>query len=71
MSFADTFKALSDPTRREILNLLKQEKLTAGEIVAHFDTTGATISHYELNLSVFEEVLAWIQDLMEEKHEED
>lgn len=43
MSFADTFKALSDPTRREILNLLKQEKLTAGEIVAHFDTTGATI----------------------------
>ena len=38
MSFADTFKALSDPTRREILNLLKQEKLTAGEIVAHFDT---------------------------------
>ena len=85
MSFADTFKALSDPTRREILNLLKQEKLTAGEIVAHFDTTGATISHhlsilrhaglkyiyYELNLSVFEEVLAWIQDLMEDKHEED
>ena len=92
MSFADTVKALSDPTRREILNLLKQEKLTAGEIVAHFDTTGATISHhlsilrhagliddsksgkyiyYELNLSVFEEVLAWIQDLMEEKHEED
>ena len=46
MSFGDTFKALSDPTRREILNLLKQGSMTAGQIVEHFDTTGATISHH-------------------------
>ena len=39
MSFGDTFKALSDPTRREILNLLKQGSMTAGQIVEHFDTT--------------------------------
>ena len=46
MSFGDTFKALSDPTRREILNLLKRRSMTAGQIVEHFDTTGATISHH-------------------------
>ena len=46
MSFGDTFKALSDPTRREILNLLKRGSMTAGQIVEHFDTTGATISHH-------------------------
>ena len=37
---------LSDPTRREILNLLKRGSMTAGQIVEHFDTTGATISHH-------------------------
>lgn len=42
----DTFKALSDPTRREILNLLKQGPLSAGEISEHFDMTGATVSHH-------------------------
>lgn len=46
MSFADTFKALSDPVRREILQLLKTGKLSAGEIGSHFDTTGATISYH-------------------------
>ena len=46
MAFADTFKALSDPTRREILNLLKQKEMTAGEIVEHFQVSGATISHH-------------------------
>lgn len=49
MSFADTFKALSDPTRREILKLLKNSCLSAGEIGAHFDMTGATVS-YHLNI---------------------
>ena len=34
MAFAETFKALSDPVRREILNLLKGGRLTAGEIAA-------------------------------------
>ena len=46
MSFADTFKALSDPVRREILQLLKTGKLSAGEIGSHFDPTGATISYH-------------------------
>lgn len=46
MAFADTFKALSDPIRREILMLLKQGRLSAGEICSHFDMTGATISYH-------------------------
>lgn len=46
MAFADTFKALSDPTRREILNLLKKRPMFAGEIVEQFQMTGATISHH-------------------------
>ena len=37
MAFAETFKALSDPVRREILVLLKKEKLSAGEIGKHFE----------------------------------
>lgn len=46
MSFAETFKALSDPARREILQLLKCGRLPAGEISAHFEMTGATISYH-------------------------
>lgn len=49
MSFAETFKALADPIRREILQLLKDGRLSAGEIGSHFDMTGATIS-YHLNI---------------------
>ena len=49
MSFANTFKALSGPVRREVLVLLKQGRLSAGEIGSHFDMTGATIS-YHLNV---------------------
>lgn len=85
MPLADTFKALSDPTRREILNLLKKRSMPAGEIAECFHTTGATVSHhlsilkeadlitdrrdgkyiyYELNLSVFEEVLDWFHDFL-------
>ena len=52
MGFAETFKALSDPTRREILNLLKRGDLSAGEIADRFDMTAATISHH---LSVLRE----------------
>ena len=46
MSFAETFKALSDPVRREILELLKEKNMTAGEISSRFDMTGATISYH-------------------------
>ena len=46
MTFADTFKALSHPVRREILNLLKHGRLSAGEIAGQFEMTGATISHH-------------------------
>ena len=46
MSFQEMFKALSDPTRREILQLLRQGALPAGEIAEHFNMTGATISHH-------------------------
>jgi len=46
MAFAETFKALSDPVRRQILELLKEGPLPAGEIGSHFDMTGATISYH-------------------------
>lgn len=46
MSFAETFKALSDPVRRDILVLLKDGSMSAGEIGSHFDMTGATISYH-------------------------
>ena len=46
MNFAQTFKALSNPIRRRILELLKAEKLSAGDIASHFDVAGATISHH-------------------------
>ena len=80
MAFADTFKALSDPVRREILVLLKDGKKSAGEIAENVDMTNATISshlsqlkkaglvfesryknyiYYEINVSVFEEMMLW------------
>ncbi len=80
MAMADTFKALGSPVRREILMLLKNGRLSAGEIGEHFDMTGATMSHhlsqlkkadlifeskeknfvyYELNATVFEEIMLW------------
>lgn len=46
MSFTNTFKALSHPVRREILDLLKMDKMSAGEIADQFELTGATISHH-------------------------
>lgn len=46
MGFAETFKALSDPVRRDILMLLKEGSLSAGEIGSHFQMTGATISYH-------------------------
>ena len=84
MGLQNTLKALSDPVRREILNMLKSGRMSAGEITDKFDITGAAISRhlsvlkdadlirdkregkfifYELNTSVLEEIMLWIQDL--------
>ena len=52
MSLQHTLKALSDPIRREILNLLKDGRLSAGEICDRFPVTGASISRH---LSVLKE----------------
>ncbi|HJD39487.1 MAG TPA: metalloregulator ArsR/SmtB family transcription factor, partial [Candidatus Blautia stercoripullorum] len=46
MGFAETFKALSDPARRRILELLKDGRLSAGDISRHFDMTQATVSYH-------------------------
>ncbi|MBQ4110246.1 MAG: winged helix-turn-helix transcriptional regulator [Clostridia bacterium] len=84
MGMNETLKAISDSVRRDILQMLKSGKKSAGEIAEHFDLTGATVSYhlsklkkadliteqkqknfiyYELNTSVFEEVLTWIYTL--------
>ena len=52
MSLQNTLKALSDPIRREILNLLKGGRLSAGAITEHFPVTAASISRH---LSVLKE----------------
>ena len=91
MGFAETFKALSDPVRRQILELLRDKKRSAGEIGQYFDMTGATISYhlsqlkkaglvfetkhknyiyYELNVSVFEEILLWLSQFGGKNNEE-
>ncbi len=84
MGMNETLKAISDPVRRDILQMLKGGKKSAGEIAEKFNLTGATVSYhlsklknadliaeqkyknyifYELNTSVFEEVLTWIYTL--------
>ena len=52
MGIQNTMRALSDPIRRDILNLLKEGRLSAGEITEHFDVTGAAVSRH---LSVLRE----------------
>ena len=46
MGLQDTMKALSDPTRREILRLLKEGRRSAGEICGHFSISNASISRH-------------------------
>ena len=52
MALQDTMRALADPIRREILNMLKGGRMSAGDICAHFEVTGASISRH---LSVLRE----------------
>ena len=61
MGLQNTLRALSDPIRREILNLLKGGRMSAGDIVDHFDVTGASISRH---LSVLKDA-----DLIRDKRE--
>ena len=91
MGLQHTLKALADPIRREILNLLKRGRMSAGEIAGHFSVTDASISRhlsvlkdadlirdtregkfifYDLNVSVLEEIMLWIQDLKGDKDNE-
>ena len=91
MSFAETFKALSDPARREIMIMLKNGRMSAGEISSRFEMTGATVSYhlsvlkkadlvyetkeknfvfYELNTSVFEEIMLWFAQFKGENGDE-
>jgi len=90
MGFPETFKALSDPVRREILTMLKEGRKSAGEIGQKFDMTGATISYhlnilkkaelvfeekeknfiyYNLNLTVFEEIMMWVTQFTGKKED--
>jgi ArsR family transcriptional regulator len=46
MRMNEAFKALADPTRREILRLLSEGELSAGELAEHFDMTKPTVSHH-------------------------
>ena len=61
MGLQRTMKALADPIRREILNLLKERPLSAGEIGEHFPVTGAAVSRH---LSVLKEA-----DLIRDRRE--
>ena len=84
MGINETLKAISDPIRRDILDMLKNGRKSAGEISEKIDLTGATVSYhlatlkkadlvceqkvknfiyYELNTSVFEEVVKGIYAL--------
>ncbi|MBQ7086973.1 MAG: winged helix-turn-helix transcriptional regulator [Clostridia bacterium] len=46
MALQNTLKALADPIRREILNMLKKGRMSAGEISSHFEVTDASISRH-------------------------
>ena len=61
MSLQRTLRALADPIRREILNLLKGGRLSAGEITEHFPVTAAAVSRH---LSVLKEA-----DLIRDRRE--
>ena len=61
MGLQNTMRALADPIRREILNLLKRGRMSAGDIVERFDVTGASISRH---LSILKDA-----DLIRDKRE--
>ena len=87
MGFPETFMALADRVRRDILLMLRDGRKSAGEIASAFELTGATVSYhlsqlkkaelvfesreknyiyYELNVSVFEEIMLWLTQFRRE-----
>lgn len=81
MSETNIFKVLADSQRRDILTMLKNGRMNAGEIAQKLDTTPAALSYhlkllkgadliteykeknfvyYEINITVFEELIMWI-----------
>ncbi|MFB9770198.1 autorepressor SdpR family transcription factor [Lactiplantibacillus modestisalitolerans] len=88
MALNQTFKAIADPVRRQILEGLRTQRQSAGEIAAEFQLSQATVSYhlkllkqaglvsvtkeknfvyYELNASVFEEMLAWLYSMRQDE----
>ena len=88
MSDSNIFKVLSDKQRRDILELLKDGRKSAGEIASILDTTPQALSYhlrllknsnlvleykiknfiyYEINLTVFDELILWIEQLRGDK----
>lgn len=88
MSESNIFKVLSDKQRRDILELLKNGRKSAGEIASILDTTPQALSYhlrllknsnlvleykiknfiyYEINLTVFDELILWIEQLRGDK----
>jgi len=92
LGMSETLKAISDPVRRDILEMLKDGKKTAGDISKQFDLANATVSYhlsylkkadliretkvknfiyYEINASVFEDILIWMYQFGGGKNEKD
>lgn len=90
MGLAETFKALSDPQRRDILTMLREGRLNAGEISEKLGVTPAALSYhlkllksaelvleykeknfiyYELNTTLFDEVVMWMKQFGGNKNE--
>lgn len=92
MALADTFKALSDEHRRQILTLLREGRCSAGELSEKIGIPPAALSYhlkllkkselvmeykeknfvfYELNTSIFEEIILWMKQFGGNIHETD
>ena len=91
MGLAETFKALSDQQRRDILTMLRDGRLNAGEIAEKLGVTPAALSYhlkllksaelvleykeknfiyYELNTTLFDEVVLWMKQFGGNRDEE-
>ena len=87
----ETFKALAEPVRREILSALKEDTKTAGDLAKRFQMSPSAMSYhlsqlkqadlirenkkgnfiyYELNSSIMEEIILWLQQLIGEQEKE-